>query len=386
MINKRSVWFTLALVVGLSMMACGGGGTSGGTGHKTAISIGVSASMSGATAFYSQEVEKGVRVAVDELNASDDKFTFSYVVADDQCSPDGGAQAYGKLADVNHVDVILGSPCSAAVLGGMPILSRSQIPGMTAAATNPTIGQQSGVGGNRFSWRMQVDDAIMARAFARYIADQGVRTVATMAVNNDFGRGAVATYDTEFKNDGITIADHQYYTQASGEFRPQLTAISAKHPDAMLLIGQYPDAVVMRHQMQELSMLNIKMFTRGDVVSQPFVELAKDPHLGDGIQEATYWDASLASDPRFVQSFKKEYSAGPSLDAYVSYYAVKVFALAAHAAGGGGPANLEKGLSRVNWDSPMGAIRFDDHNQGHTNTYIVGYENGKITMVKALKS
>jgi branched-chain amino acid transport system substrate-binding protein len=158
------------------------------------ITIGLSGSFTGATAFYGQAARDGAQLAVDQLNARDPKYAYRLVIADDACTPDGGAQAWNSLIDAQNVDVILGSPCSAATLGGMAVLPKSKTPALTQSSTNPTISQQSGVGGNPYMWRINLYDGLMAKVFAKYIADLGVKRIGVIAVNNDYGRGAVTAY------------------------------------------------------------------------------------------------------------------------------------------------------------------------------------------------
>jgi branched-chain amino acid transport system substrate-binding protein len=230
---------------------------------------------------------------------------------------------------------------------------------------------------------MQVGDEIMGDAFTRYIADKGVKRVAIMATNNDYGRGAGEIYDTQFKAKGVEIATQEFFPYGGGDFRPQLTKVERTKPEAILLIGQYAEAVIIRRQMKELG-LDIQLYTRGDVVSEPFLDLAKDRALGDGIEEATYWDASLESDPEFSEKFGAKYDNKPSLQSYVSYYGIHTFAKAALAAGGGSAKDIQKGLPQVDWTTPLGPVKFDENNQGHTSTYIVTFKDGKISLVEAI--
>jgi branched-chain amino acid transport system substrate-binding protein len=384
-----------ALVAALSLVAsaCGGtaapAATASGTAAsqtqapKVAIKIGLAGSFSGATAFYGQEAEKGARLAADELNATDKKFTFSVVTADDACTPVGGAQAFGSLIDVQNVDVILGSPCSAATLAGMAVLPKSKTPALTQSSTNPDISKQSGVGGNPYMWRINLDDGLMAKFFSKYIADLGVKKIAIIAVNNDYGRGAAAAYKAEFPKNAITVVAEEVYTQGSGEFRAQLTKMGAANPDAMLDIGASQDAAVMMKQKKELG-LSFRVFTRGDVVSTTFQEAAKDNSLGNGIQEATNWDGSNTVVSDFFTKFKAKYSSNPLSYAGQSYFAVLAIAQAANL-GGPGREGIQAGFPKVDWNSPLGRIKFDANNQAHGDLFIAGFVDGQIKLIKQVK-
>jgi branched-chain amino acid transport system substrate-binding protein len=384
-----------ALLVALAIVAsaCGGSATPGAPAAssaaaatqaaKVAIKIGLAGSFSGATAFYGQEAEKGARLAVEELNASDKKYTYSLVTSDDACTPQGGAQAFNSLIDVQNVDVILGSPCSAATLAGMAVLAKSKTPALTQSSTNPDISKQSGVGGNPYMWRINLDDGLMAKFFAKYIADLGIKRIAIIAVNNDYGKGATAAYKIELPKNGITVVAEDVYTQGSGEFRAQLTKMGAANPDAMLDIGASQDAAVMMKQKNELA-LKFRVFTRGDVVSTTFQEAAKDNNLGNGIQEATNWDGSNTVVADFFNRFKAKYNSNPLSYAGQSYFAVLAIAQAANASGPGRD-GIQAGFSKVDWNSPLGRIKFDANNQAHGDLFVEGFVDGQIKLIKQVK-
>src|SRR5262249_47153122 len=205
-----------------------------------------------------------------------------------------------NLIDVQQVDVIIGSPCSGAALSGMALLPASKVPGLVVSATNPSITEQAGTGRNAYVWRLNIGDDVMAKVFAKYIADKGIKKVALIAVNNDFGRGGVGAYKKSFADNGVTVPTEQYYTQGGGDFRPQLTNIKASGAEAMLIIGAHQDAAVMLRQYKELG-LGFKVFARGDVVSTAFQQAAGDANLGNGVEEANNWDSTYSLYPGFAK-------------------------------------------------------------------------------------
>src|SRR5215472_5370534 len=341
--DKRWRMVVALLVPAIGLAACQSTSASPGNGSTT-IRIGLSASFSGATAFYGQLAKSGAQVAVDELNAKGGKYRYQLVTADDQCTPDGGSSAFGNLLDVQQVDVILGSPCSAATLGGMTLLPAAKVPALTVSATDPSITQQAGIGGNKYMWRMNIGDDVMATVFSKYIAAQGIKKIAIIAVNSDFGQGAVAAYKKTFAADAVTITTTQFYTQGGGDFRTQLTNIGASGAQAVLVIGAYQDAAVMMRQFKELG-LGIRVYARGDVVC-------------NGIQEADNWDSSYQAYPRFAKAFRQKFHSDPQSYAVQAWLGMQVIAQAV-AAGGGGPAGIERGLAKVSWSSPIGPVKFD---------------------------
>jgi len=345
------------------------------------VNVGVSNPFSGPSAFAGLEAVKGVQLAVAELNKRQKKYEFVTSVADDECTPDGGRAALTKLTEVDRVNVVLTSNCSGAVLGSMSVLQQQGIPGVVTAATAAAITEQAGVGGNKYIFRINSMDTMFAQQFSKYIAAAGVRKIAFLAVNNDYGRGLVQAFAPEFHKLGIQVTTQQFFQQGSPDFRPQLTAINASGAQAILAPAQYPDMIAILRQMKELG-LKQRVFARADVVSPAFLAAAGDPHLGDGIVEATYWDPTLSSDPGFSAMLKARFGSAPSLNAYVTYWGMKVIYQAILNGGGAAPGQILKGLQRMDYQTPLGRIKFNNHNQAQSDVFIVGLVNGQIKLIE----
>jgi branched-chain amino acid transport system substrate-binding protein len=148
------------------------------------------------------------------------------------------------------------------------------------------------------------------------------------------------------------------------------------------MVGSYGDAVVMLQQMRELG-FKIPLYTRGDVVSQSFLSLAKNPALGNGAIEATNWDPTYAAYPGIEQAYQAAYGADAQSYAVQAYLGVQLIAKAV-AAGGGSPADIQKALSSIDWSSPLGPVKFDDHHQAHPDLFLNTFRSGKIVQLATL--
>ena len=282
--------------------------------------------------------QKGANLAVKALNAAGGTYRYKVVTADDECTPDGVASAYSDLVNSQHVDVILGSPCSAATLGGIATLKRAQVPDLVVSSTSAAITAQAGVGGNPYVWRMNVNDATMAAAFTTYMHAHSVTKLATIAVNNDYGRGAITFYKADAGQQGISITDSEYYTQGAGDFRTQLTKIRSSHPGALLMIGSYSDAVVVAAGAE---LVQAPLYTRG--MSCPSL-----PQPGEGSTLARDDRGhQLGSDLRCLpgdrEGLQGAYGGDAQSYAVQAYLGVQLIAKAV-AAGGGSPADIQKAL------------------------------------------
>ncbi len=344
------------------------------------VKIGLTSPLSGAEANLGQDAEHGIQLAIDQLKTSDPGVSYQLVTADDQCAPAGGASAYGNLIDVQQVDVIIGSACSGATLGGMPLLQRGQVPGVTFGATNPQISQQSGVGGNAFSWRMNIDDSIIGATFSKFIASQGVKTIAFLGQNNDFGRGAAAVYQADLPSDGVKFVDTEYFTVGATDLRPQLTKIASLHPDGLLFFAEAADCANLVNQSHELG-LTFKIFSRAACTNQEAINAMTNPQWGNGIVEASYWVQT--PDQPVIAAFQAKFGTFPPYNAALAYYCMLTIDRAVQA-GGASRSGIEAGLAKVNWQSAIGPITFDAHHQAHPNLFLATIKDGKPAVLQVV--
>lgn len=349
------------------------------------VKIGVATDFTGGAALVGEGQRKGTMLAVEQINskAGPRDCRLSLAFADNRSLPAEGVNAVRKLADVDRVDVILGSAASGSTLASMPVIKEIGIAQLTETSTNPAIYDQAGkAGGNEWQFRFNVDDRIMAQTFATYIKDQNVRTIALMGIDNDFGRGALNQYQGEFKKLGVTVTAVETFPFGAPDYRPLLTRIRRSNPEAILMVILAPDAAVMIRQFRELGM-NQRLFARGNVGSNEFLEAVKDnPKLADGIVEATLW--TPGADPELERAWERRWGGKPTTHGAMAVYGIQILAEAVKiAARAGQPTrrSIRDALERVDLTIPaMGRVRFDDHNQAYTNMVLHEVRDGKIIL------
>jgi branched-chain amino acid transport system substrate-binding protein len=353
------------------------------------IRVGFASAMSGPSAITGEGVVWGATMAVEDINAKGGIMGHKVEAffADNKGTPGEAVSAVRKLVDVDKVDVIVGQTHSGACLGAMPIIKELGVPQVTEACSNPKIREMSGVGGNQWQFRVNIDDAIMANTFSKYIGQQ-VKSVSIVAQNDDFGRGAAAAYDAAFKKFGVTLVSTEFFDRGQADYRPLLAKIKRANPDAVLLVMLASDASVFLRQYRELG-LKQRLFARGSVATVEFLELAKDnPSIGDGVIEATFWTAAL--DPewekRWLERWKTPVRVHGSLAALTFKYAVvPAIELALKKYGKADRKTIRDALEQIDVkDTPLGPIKFDDHHQAWINMVLIEMKGGQLRLLEKI--
>jgi len=353
------------------------------------IRVGFSSAMSGPSAITGEGVMWGATMAVDEINANGGIMGRKVEVyfGDNKGTPGEAVSAVRKLVDVDKVDVIVGQTHSGACLGSMPIIKELQVPQVTESCSNPKIREMSGKGGNEWQFRVNIDDLMMANAFAKYIA-KNARTVSIVAQNDDFGRGAATAYDAAFKKSGIKLVSTEFFDRGQSDYRPLLTRLKRSNPESLLLVMLANEGSVFMRQYRELG-LNQKIYARGSLATAEFLGQVKDnPSIGDGIVEASYWTAAL--DPewekRWLERWKTPVRIHGSLAALAFKYAVvPAIEQAIRTTGRADRKSIRDALTQIDVkDTPIGPIKFDEYHQAWINMILIEMRGGQLKIIEKI--
>jgi len=353
------------------------------------IRVGFSSAMSGPSAITGEGVMWGATMAVDEINAKGGIMGRKVEVyfGDNKGTPGEAVSAVRKLVDVDKVDVIVGQTHSGACLGSMPIIKELQVPQVTESCSNPKIREMSGKGGNEWQFRVNIDDLMMANAFAKYIA-KNARTVSIVAQNDDFGRGAATAYDAAFKKSGVKLVSTEFFDRGQSDYRPLLTRLKRSHPESLLLVMLANEGSVFMRQYRELG-LNQKIYARGSLATAEFLgQVTDNPSIGDGIVEASYWTAAL--DPewekRWLERWKTPVRIHGSLAALAFKYAVvPAIEQAIRTTGRADRKSIRDALTQIDVkDTPIGPIKFDEYHQAWINMILIEMRGGQLKIIEKI--
>jgi branched-chain amino acid transport system substrate-binding protein len=354
------------------------------------IKIGFASALSGPAAITGEGVKWGATLAIEEINAKGGVMghKLEAYFADNKAQPGEGVSATRKLADVDQVDVIIGQTHSGPCLAAMPVVKEIGIPMVIESCSLPKIRELSGKGGNEWTFRVALDDEIMAYTFARYMAKQNVKSSSILAMNNDFGRGAASAYEAAFKKAGVKLASTDFFDPGQPDYRPVLTRIKRAGADSILGIILASDGAPFMRQYHELG-LTQKVFSRGSLGTAEFLYQIKDnPKLGDGVVEASYWINTL--DPEWDKKWTERYKVPPRIHGSLAAITLKwavvpALEIALKKTGKADRKSIRDALEQVDVkDSPLGPIKFDDHHQAWINMILIEMRDGQLKILEKL--
>jgi len=181
---------------------------------RPTLKIGVSTRLSGPSAVIGDADRKSITLAIDELNQAGGVagHRLEAVYADNKGVPSEAVAVARRLADVDQVLAIVDSAGSSGTLAVMPVIKQLGLVNLAKSSTNPRLYDMSGVGGNEWAFRINIDDTMIARSYATFVA-QRAKSLAVLAYNDDFGRGAVKAYEPLFQELGVKVTGTEYFAR-----------------------------------------------------------------------------------------------------------------------------------------------------------------------------
>ncbi|PYE44013.1 branched-chain amino acid transport system substrate-binding protein [Rhizobium sp. PP-F2F-G20b] len=205
------------------------------------ITVGLVMELTGPAGEYGQAGAKSVEMAFRDLNEAGGVGGCK-VVADTRDSQSQGNVAVDQatqLVNIKKVPVIIGGIISSV---SIPILTSVTAPAgvvqVSPASSSPTLtalgrdGKTNGV-----FFRTITSDALQGTAAAKYAIDQGLKKIAIINVNNDFGVNMVREFKTAYEKLGGTITTTTPYNEKQSSYASEASAAMAGEPDALYLVS-----------------------------------------------------------------------------------------------------------------------------------------------------
>ena len=380
----RRIRLTLAVAV-LAALAVAGLAQS----QEKPILIGASIPLTGGVATFGQHSRWGAELAVAEANAKGGVLGRKIEVEfqDNRCNPAEAVKSVTQMLAEKKYVAILDGLCSSVALAIMPLVERAGVPFVVANASATSIAERSGVGGNKWTFKVNPTDASMLDALVSWLDKEGkAGNIAFLGEDTDFGRAGSTGLETALKKRNLKLAAVDFFQKGAPDFTPVFTKIKARKPG---LLALYAVDVDFQNAMRQWYTLGGGVPLTGRVLVDQIPKEIMDSGFLDGTTSVQPYDPSVDTpgNKAFVEAFRKLHNVPPILVSFESYEAMKVVIDAIRRAGTTDPAAIRDALVTTKLPSILGTtIDFDDHNLAHNNAIILTVKGGKIIIVGMSKT
>lgn len=271
------------------------------------ILIGHYASMTGKEATFGQSTDRGIRLAIKEINAAGglNGRLLELKTYDDKGESREAGIAVTRLVTSDKVVAVLGEVASSLSLAGGAVCQQYGVPMISPSSTNPRVTL-----GRDMVFRVCFTDDQQAYALARFTKEnlKKSRVAILFDQTQAYSKGLKDDFIKSFKEMGGEIVSEQAYSGGDQDFSAQLTSIKGARPEALFIPGYYTDGGNIAIQARKLGLGNEIPLIGGDGWDSE--QLGK---IGGAAIDGAYYSNHSAPDQpggnvsQFIEKFKAEY-------------------------------------------------------------------------------
>ena len=350
------------------------------------IEIGVITSLTGSEAKFGEAHMRGYEIALEEINAAGGVLgrPLKLVVEDDASKPENAISAAEKLATQTKVPLIIGSYTSAATLPAAQTATKYQVPFIvpTAAADNITEF------GSKYVFRINSPSSEYANTAINFLMDQvKPQTLAIIYENTNFGTSTAQPAKELAEKAGIQVVAFEGYAKGAPDFKPMLSQVKSKNPDAVLFVSYLLDATLLMRQIRELD-FNPKVYIgAGAGFSTP--EFVREEGAGKDAEytfSATLWttDVTWKGAREFTEQFIERYGVEPAYHSAETHAALYLVKDVLERAGSLDRQAVRDALAATDLDPDatiFGPVKFDEKGQNAHPMLVTQVQNGQYVTV-----
>jgi len=355
------------------------------------IKVGVIQPLSGPVAASGNYVRMGAEIARDWINARGGVLgrQINLLIEDNKSDPKEAATAAEKLIVRDKVPVIMGAWGSSMTLAAMPKLEEYGVPMVVETSSASTVTKR----GNPWVFRISPPSEMEALGLEKYLKDLGIKKADFLAVNTDWGRGAVAAFGDVLKRSGAGVGATEFMDQAATDMNAQITKIKADNGDTLFLTTSVEQITLVLKQAQEQRLV-MKVITTGGS-SSPSQLIKQAGAAAEGTYHILFflpWFPEAMPDGKLAKAFVDEWTKrGHPFDGLTEGFrghdGIATAVEAVRLAGKPDPKAVREALWKVNLMGVNGPIKFEkdgpagkESGQSKPSIFLVQIKDGKIAL------
>lgn len=323
---KKLVVFLLLTALVFSLAGCGGGQA---TSSKEPIVIGMSGAMTGTDAFLGDMQQKGVQLAVDEINASGGILgrQVKLVSEDDANDPARMGNIGSRFINKDKVDAIIGTTNTGTSMVLGDIAEKSGVPMLVPFSTGDQISQ-----GKKYVFQVDVAASIQAKAMVDYVLKHGYKKIGILYNDNAFGQQARDFEIAELKARNLVPVAVEAVRSGAEDYTAQVMAMKNAGADVILCPVAGADGAQICKNMKQLN-YQAQLIGTNALIHESLLQVGKSNV--EGVMALDVIDETKPEMKAFLDKFEQKYGMRPQTGyPALAYDAMMILKYAFEQAGG----------------------------------------------------
>lgn len=377
---KKVLAICLALVMTLSLVACGSGkddpsGASGNLDTKNPITIGVIDAFTGERATNGEYVKEACEMFLDHINSSGGVLgrKVEIVYEDDQGKEAVGANAYQKIVSENDLCATVSGKYSSVVLAQESFIAEEKLP---AVCSGSSVKIDTSTCDYLYSVRKS--DSSQGVTIGNICEKLGMKKVAILHAPDALGTTMTPIVQERLKELGIEVVSVQQFSTDEKNFSSYITKIAASGCDGLVALAQNQEQSLIMTAVKDAG-LTVPCIGSSSAAQQMTIDAAGD--AANGWYSNTFWSATTDEEPAasWIKEYTERFKKAPESTSALTYDALKLICWAIEECGSDDPEAINQQLQKAK--DVEGIISNYTFTKGSrmmsNNEFLVKVENGK---------
>jgi branched-chain amino acid transport system substrate-binding protein len=235
--------------------------------------IGLDADLSAVAAEGGLAIQAGAQIAIDEINEQGGVLghTFKLVAKDHKGNPARGIKNLSKLAKIPNLVAVLGGVHSPVIINELETIHENEIVYLVPWAASTIIVK------NKFKpnyvFRASIRDEQAGQVLIAEAKSRRAKRIALLLEKTGWGYSNETSMRKAAKEHGIEIVAIEWLHWGASEVDKQLSALAETKPDALMLVANAPEGIVVGKAWAEHSVLkNTPIISHWGISSGSFAQ------------------------------------------------------------------------------------------------------------------
>lgn len=310
------------------------------------IKLGFLGAKTGDVANYGIPGEKGMKMAIDELNAQGGVLgkKVEGIYEDNKGDSKEINLIAQKYITRDKVVAMVGDPCTGLTKVAADIAQKNQVVIFSAGATGAGV-----VEIGDYVFRNTMLDTVAVPVVVDWMLKekQWKKAAVITSIDNGYSTALTPIFMEELKKQGVTIVLEDTIKDKETDFSAQITKLKGLKADVLVFTGYYTEAALIMKEAQKQG-LNISLIGGDGLYGQDLAKLG-----GDAVEEKVILYCGFSTDQpspetaKFLENYRKIYNEDPDMFSAQYYDAVMILAQAMEAAGSSDPKVFKEELAKL---------------------------------------
>ena len=353
--------------------------------NTNVLKLGGLLTVTGPNASLGKEGLGGLEYAAKMVNAAGgvkigaDTYMVQLINIDDESKAERTVAAVEKLIGSEKTPVIFTTPASTTTLAILPVLEKSKTIGMGFIAAAPAVISPE----YSYSFRSTLSSITNVNPGVDYmIKTRGIKNIAFVGRNDDWGRSAAAAISARAKSLGATIVMEEYFDPGTTDFSSLFSKIRSTNADAVIAAVSL-ESVAFAKQYRELRVKPTLMSVGVNLAAPSVIKAIGSS--ADGMLIAT--GPTTTETPAvkaFVQQFEKANGRPPLPYEMVGYDNMMIVLEAMKKAGSTDSTKVAESLRKLEYKGLLQDYRFAGTNQSDVVINVNEIKDGRAVPIGSL--